>query len=505
MRIGEARTVSEPCDLSAVEARRQIGAKRLSARELLESCIARIEAVDPAVNAMVARDFARARAGAEAADAATARGDALGPLHGLPIGIKDLENVAGLRTTYGSTLFADHVPDADEDIVTAVRRAGAIVVGKTNTPEWGAGANTRNGVYGATGNPFDPSRSAAGSSGGSGVALATGMVPLATGSDTGGSLRNPAAYNGIVGFRPTPGLVPSEKRALGWSGLAVLGPMARTVPDLCLLLSTLVSDDRVDPLATTVHGRTVRRARDFAVPEPVDLAGLRVALTPDFGFAPTERHIRDVFAEKCALFSDLFASVEPATPDCEGADEVFEVLRAVQFLAAHHERVRDTPDGVGPNVRANVAEGLRYSALDVTRALKQQTVLYRRWQQFFTRFDVVLSPAVTISPRPWTELYPDAIDGAPTRTYFHWLANAYAVTNVGHPAISLPVGLDHQGMPFGLQIVGPRGGDAKVLAVAAALERQLAGDPRTARPVPDLAKLRAARPLRESPSFLGFG
>ncbi len=496
--------MSEPCDLSAVEARGLIGAKRLSARELLESCVGRIEAVDPAVNAMVARDFARARVAAAQADEATARGAALGPLHGLPIGIKDLENVAGLRTTYGSTLFADHVPTADEGIVAAVRRAGAIVVGKTNTPEWGAGANTRNGVYGATGNPFDPSRSAAGSSGGSGVALATGMVPLATGSDAGGSLRNPAAYNGIVGFRPTPGLVPSEKRALGWSGLGVLGPMARTVPDLCLLLSTMVSDDAVDPLATTIHGRSVRRGQDFAVPEAVDLASLRVAFTPDFGFAPTEAHIRAVFAEKCALFRDVFAVAEEATPDCEDADAVFEVLRATAFLAEHHERVRDTPDAVGPNVSANVEEGLGYSALDVVRASKQQTVLYRRWQAFFTRFDVVLSPAVCLSPRPWSELYPAQIDGRPTRTYFHWLANAYAVTNVGHPAISLPVGLDHAGMPFGLQIVGPRGGDAKVLAVAAALERRLAGDPRTARPLPDLARLEAAPPLSASPNFLGF-
>ncbi|WP_156640249.1 amidase [Bosea sp. PAMC 26642] len=496
--------MTEPCDLGAVDARALIGTKKLSARELVESCIRRIDAVDPAVNAMVARDDERAREAAAAADEATMRGEPLGALHGLPLGVKDLENVAGLRTTYGSPLFADFVPTEDQLIVAKTRKAGAIVLGKTNTPEWGAGANTRNAVYGATGNPFDPMKCAAGSSGGSGVALATGMVPIATGSDTGGSLRNPAAYNGIVGFRPSPGLVPSEKRPLGWNPLSVLGPMARTVPDLCLLLSAMVGDDACDPLATTIHGRQVRRPEDFARPDTIDLASLKVAVTPDFGFAPTETHIREVFADKIAAFSSVFAVTEEATPDCTGADETFEVLRAVSFLAAMHERVRDTPELVGPNVRANVEEGLRYNALDITRALKQQTVLYKNWQRFFGGYDVILTPAVTLSPRPWSELYPAEIDGKPTRTYFHWLAMAYAVTNVGHPAISLPVGLDRNGMPFGLQIVGPRGGDAKVLAVAAALESLLAGDPLTARPVPDIARLERAPKLRDSPNFMGF-
>lgn len=496
--------MTEPCDLSAVEARFLIGTKRLSSSELVASCIARIEAIDPAVNAMVARDFDGARAAAKKADDATMRGDALGPLHGLPVGVKDLENVAGMRTTYGSPLFADHVPAEDQAIVASVRRAGAIILGKTNTPEWGAGANTRNAVYGATGNPFDTEKSAAGSSGGSGVALATGMVPLATGSDTGGSLRNPAAYNGIVGFRPTPGLVPSDKRPLGWNPLSVLGPMARTVPDLCLLLSTMVSDDACDPLATTIHGQQVRRADDFARPAPCDLASLKVAMTPDFGFAPTENHIRGVFSDVCGKIAPLFASLETKTPDCTGADESFEILRAVSFMAGHYERVQKTPEKVGPNVRANVEEGLGYSALDVTRALKQQTTIYNNWQRFFEHCDVIISPAVTLSPRPWSELFPAEIDGKKTRTYFHWLALAYAVTLVGHPAISLPVGRDRNGMPFGLQIVGPRGGDAKVLAVAAALEAALAGDPLLARPVPDLSSLAKAQPISAKPGFLGF-
>jgi len=497
--------VTQPCDLGAREARALIGARKLSATELVESCIARIERLDHAVNAMVARDYERARAAASAADAATIRGEALGLLHGLPIGIKDLEDVEGLRTTYGSELFADHVPAADQLIVRSVRRAGAIVLGKTNTPEWGAGANTRNRVYGVTGNPFDPSRSAAGSSGGSAVALATGMVPLATGSDTGGSLRNPAAFNGVVGFRPSPGLVPNERRALGWYALPVLGPMARNVKDTCLLLSAIASEDAADPLATPLHGRAARQLLDYTAPPPVDLASLRVALTPDFGFAPTERHIAEVFAEKCGLFRQVFAKAEDASPDCSGAEESFEVLRSLSFLATRYEDMRTRPERLGPNVRANVEEGLRYSALDIARAMQRQTALYRRWQEFFAGFDVILTPAVTVSPRPWSELYPAEIDGRPTRNYFHWLALAYAVTNVGHPAISLPVGLDRSGLPFGLQIVGPRGGDAKVLAVAAALETLLAGDRRTARPVPDLVRLAAAPSLGGSPGFMGFG
>jgi amidase len=496
--------MTEPCDLNAVDARRLIGQKKLAPSELLESCIARIEAVDPAVNAMVARDYDGARIAAKSADTAVARGEELPPLHGLPIGIKDLQETAGLRTTFGSPIFRDNIPAADERIVAAVRAAGAIILGKTNTPEFGAGANTRNAVYGATGNPFDPTLSAAGSSGGSAVALATGMVPICSGSDTGGSLRNPASFSGIVGFRPTPGLVANERRGLGWNNLSVAGPMARTVPDLCLLLSTMVSDDPRDPLATTVHGTTMRRPEDFAIPAHIDLSRLRVAFTPDFGFAPTERHIAEVFAEKTGIFRHVFARTEDTTPDCTGADEAFEVLRAIGFLASHAEKVRTRPQDVGPNVRANVEEGQRYSAADVARAQSLQTVMYRRWQSFFADWDVVITPSITITPRSWRELFPAEIDGKPTRTYFHWLALAYAVTLPGHPAVSLPVGVDRKGMPFGLQIVGPRGGDAYVLSVAAELEAMLAGDPRTARPVPDIGRLKSAGPISEMPGFLGF-
>ena len=491
----------EPCDLTALEARRLIGGKKLSPVELLASCIERIEAVDPAVNAIPARDFDRARDAAAAAEAAVMKGDRLPPLHGLPVVVKDLEDAEGLVNSQGSPIFADDIRPADQRSVAAVRAAGGLIVGKSNVPEFGAGANSRNRVYGATGNPFDPSKNAAGSSGGSAVALACGMVPLATGSDTGGSLRNPAAFNGIVGFRPTPGLVPDERRGHGWSGLPVLGPMARTVPDLALMLSTMISDDGRDPLATTIRGRTVREAAEFHPLPELDLSSLRVALTPDFGQAPTERHIADVFADKTGLFRDLFARAEDTHPDCSGGDEAFEVLRSVSFLAKFAGHVQTRPDDLGPNIHANYQEGLGYSAPDIARALSLQTALYRRWQTFFGEHDLILSPAITVSPRPWTELYPAEIDGKPTRTYFHWLSLAYYATLAGHPALSLPVGLDRNGMPFGLQIVGPRGGDALVLAAAAALERALADDVRTCRPVPDLAALRAAPPISAHPDF----
>lgn len=248
----------------------------------------------------------------------------------------------------------------------------------------------------------------------------------------------------------------------------------------------------------------MRRPEDFVVPARIDLSRMRVAITPDFGFAPTERHIAEVFAEKIGVFRHVFAHVEEATPDCTGADEAFEVLRAIGYLASHSEKVRTRPQDVGPNVRANVEEGQRYSAADVARAQTLQTMLYRQWQDFFRDKDVILTPSITISPRSWRELYPAEIDGKPTRTYFHWLALAYAVTLPGHPAVSLPIGLDRHGMPFGLQIVGPRGGDAFVLSVAAELEAMLAADARTARPVPDLARLKAARPISEMSGFLGF-
>ena len=498
--------MTEPCDLTALDARRMIGAKQLSPVELLDSCLARISAVNPAINAVVAMDEPRARADARAAEAAVMRGDRLGLLHGLPIGIKDLEETEGLVTTFGSPLFKDHVPKADLSSVARIRAAGAIITAKTNTPEFGAGANTRNAVYGATGNPHDPTRSAAGSSGGSGAALAAGMFAICSGSDTGGSLRNPAAFNGIVGFRPSPGLVSNERKLLAWQGLPVLGPMARNVPDAALLLGAMAGDDGRDPLSYTLPGHAVREVADMWTPlRPIDLSSLRVAATEDFGLSLVEGTVREAFRARVAALTPLFAQVEATTPDCTGANEAFEVLRALNFVAAHAKKVAETPEMVGPNVRANVAEGLGYSAADVARAGVLQTQLYQRWQAFFAAgTDLILTPAITISPRPWSELFPAEIDGQATRTYFHWLAMAYIVTLTGHPAISIPLGRDAKGMPFGLQIVGPRGGDALVLRTAAAIEAAVAGDAVLARPVPDIAALAQAPPIAAMPGFLGF-
>ena len=347
--------MSEPCDLTAVEARRLIGTKQLSASELLESCIARIESVDHAVNAMVARDFDRARTAAKAADAAVARGDTLPPLHGLPIGIKDLEPTEGLRTTFGSPLFRDNVPASDKRLVAAIRAAGAIVIGKTNTPEFGAGANTRNAVYGATGNPFDPQKSCAGSSGGSAVALATGMAPLCQGSDTGGSLRNPAAFCGIVGFRPTPGLVPTERRAHGWSGLSVVGPMGRTVADTALLLSAIAGDDAGDPLATTIHGKTVRDPARFLPARAARPGRPARRADPRFRLRPHRETYRLGLRRKdqhCSATS----SPAPTTrhPIVPAPTKRSRCCAPSATSTSHLDKVRNTPDLVGPNVRANV-------------------------------------------------------------------------------------------------------------------------------------------------------
>lgn len=490
------------CDKSAVELVGLLKRRALSPVELLEACLTRIAAVNSAVNAVVTLDEAGARTAADVAEAEIARGEDRGPLHGLPILIKDTQDTKGMRSTYGSPILADNVPVADQASVGRLRAAGAIIFGKTNTPEWAAGGNTRNPVFGATGNPFDPQRSAAGSSGGSAVALACGMAPLASGSDTGGSLRNPAAFNGIVGMRPSYGLVASDKRAHGWSNLSTDGPMARDVADLALMLSVMASDDVRDPLAYSLPGEPVRATPSrWTPPAAIDLSRLRLAFTEDFGFAPTEAAIRRAFRTRVGRITPLFADAREGTPDCTGADDTFAVLRAALFLTQHGKNYRERPEMIGPNVRANVEEGLSYSLDDYARAAATQTKIYRAFQAFFETCDVLISPAITISPRPWAELYPAEIDGAPTRSYFHWLALAYAVTLPGNPALSLPLGVDEAGLPFGLQIIGPRGGDARVLAVAAALEAAFAGDADMRRPTPDIARLASLPPLSRTPGF----
>lgn len=484
--------MSDLADLSATEARALIGRKALSPVELAEACIARIEALDAAVNAVVGRDFEGLRAGARAAEAAVIEGAALPPLHGLPLAVKDMDDVAGMRTTFGSELYADNIASRDNGLVSSLRGGGALPFAKTNVPEWSAGANTRNRVFGTTVNPHDLSRNCGGSSGGSAVALALGYAPLATGSDMGGSLRTPAAYCGVVGFRPSPGMVPDEARRIAALPLSTAGPMGRTVADTALLYSVMARPDARDPWW---------RAGAVASAAPVDLSQLRVAVTPDFGFAPTSRAVRQSFTAALAPLTPLFGQVAETHPDSSGADRIFAVLRALSFLAAFSDAVDRVPDKVGPNVTANVHEGRGYSAADVAQALEMQGAYHRRWQGFFEEWDVLLSPVATVQPRDWHELAPEEIDGVPTQSYYHWLGLAYATTLAGHPSITIPCGADAEGLPFGIQLVGSRHGDARLLAIAAALEAAIRATPALASPRPDLAALRAAPPISAAPGF----
>jgi amidase len=477
--------MSELSELSAVKLRRLIGAKEVSPLEVLASCLGRIEEINPALNAITATCVERAQKEAKAAEGAVMRGDELGPLHGLPLGVKDLSETEGVRTTWGSLLYADFMPEKDERVVAALRGAGAIIVGKTNTPEFGAGAHTTNPVYGPTGNPFDPRRSCGGSSGGSAVALATSMLPLATGSDTGGSLRIPAAFCGVVGFRPSPGLVPSETRVFGWSPLSVEGPMGRTVEDAALLLSAQVSSDRRDPLAGRTDGS------DFAALRPIDLSSLRVAVSEDLGFAPVDRRIRETFRARVSVLGSAFKSCEVRDPDMAGANEAFEIVRAVGFLAAHKEHYEKNRDRLGPNIVANYEQGLAMSAADVAWGYAAQTRIYRAFQEFFKEVDILITPTVAVPPFPLEAPYVAEIDGIKMRTYFHWIALTYGLTLTTHPCVSIPCGLEPTGTPFGLQICGPAGEDKFVLEVAHALEGHLTADPTMARPLPDLTRLRA--------------
>ncbi len=475
--------MTEPCDLSAVEARRLIGNKKLSPVELLDSCLKRIASVNPALNAIVAMDQQGAKQAAKAAEQAVMRGDDLGLLHGLPIGIKDLQATGGLKTTWGSLIYKDHVPEEDEATVANLRDQGAIILAKTNTPEFGAGANTKNRVYGATGNPFDPDKTCAGSSGGSAVALATGMLPLATGSDYGGSLRTPAAFCGVSGFRPSPGVVPGPERSSALSPFSVNGPMGRSTADLHLLLKAQVDLDKHDPFSSDDALR---------IPEElphIDLGGLRVAISTDLGCAPIDKEIRRIFQERLGSFRHVFAEAEDRDPDLGPVHDVFEILRGVYFVGAHRERLEKHRDMLGPNVIDNTERGLKWTAADIAWANVEQSKIYRRFIDFFADADVLICPAASVSPFPHSELTVTEINGEPMPTYMRWLAITYGLTTAIPAAAVIPCGLDHAGMPFGLQIVGPNGSDALVLAVAHALEQVLAENPATARPMPDIGAL----------------
>jgi len=477
--------MTEPCDLTAVEARRLIGQKALSPVELTDSCIGRVEAVDGSVNAMVTRCFERAQSEAKAAEAAVMQGDALGALHGLPMGVKDLNVTEGVLTTYGSPMHAENVPAKDERIIAALREAGAIVIGKTNTPEFGAGANTKNAVFGATGNPFDPSRICGGSSGGSAVALATGMAPICTGSDTGGSLRTPASFCGVVSHRSTPGVVPSDRRGIGLTTYNVQGPMARTVADTSLMLSVMAGNDPSDPLSGPIDANIFRTVED------IDLSGLRVAWSTDLGCVPVDNELARIFEERVGMLASSFKSCERRDPDMADALDVFWVIRGVGFLAGRLDAYKNNRDKLGPNIISNVEAGLKMTAEEIAWANAEQTAIYRRFQEFFEDIDVLLCPGNSVSPFPVEQLYCDEINGKKTANYVEWLGIASAITLTGHPVTLIPTGLDDTGTPFGMQVVGPRRhSDRFTIGTAAAIERVFQGMPATQRPLPDLATLR---------------
>lgn len=469
---------------SAVELRALIASKQLSPLELLDACIARIAAINPYINAITATCFERARNEARAAGEAVMHGKPLGLLHGLPIGIKDLEETAGLLTTYGSALYRSNVPARDNALVARLRAAGAIVVGKTNVPELGAGANSRNTVWGATGNPFDPRLNAGGSSGGSAAALAADLVPLCSGSDTGGSLRIPAAKCGVVGFRPSPGVVPSERKLLGWTPISVVGPMGRNVADTVLQLRATAGLDISDPLSYALGDDP------FASLPQVDLSQLRIGYTEDFGVCEVDNQIRQVFRNKIAAIAPHVKECNPINIEMGQAHRCFDVIRAESFVASLTEAYQRDPSSLGPNTRANYELGASMSLADSAWAQAEQTRIFRRFQAQFADVDVILSPTTPVSPFPWSELFLKEVNGVALENYYRWLALTYVVTLATNPAISLPCGTDHQQMPFGLQVIGAFRADRHLLGTAAALEALFDSTAELRRPRPDLERLK---------------
>ena len=425
----------------------------------------------------------RAHREARIAEDAVRRGERLGILHGLPVAVKDIMRTEGITTTFGSPHFRSHVPEADDAIVASIRREGGIVFAKTNLPEWSAGGNSINPVYGVSGNPFAPDLTCGGSSGGSAVALATGMTPLAVGSDNAGSVRIPASFCGVVGLRPSPGRVPSDNAAVSLLHLLVSGPMGRDVGDTWMLFSAIADFDSRDVLSIPL-------GPDYRHPlEPLDLSRLRVAITPDLGFAPIEPDLKSLFVERAQTLSGFFKSVREDPPDFEGVERAYDILRAVLFSGTYLEQHRREPGWWGELVSGNVERALRYDMADVGWAFRHHTTLYRQFQEYFNDIDLLICPTMGVRPWPKYELFPRRIGDRQLEGYFDWVAMTYAITLVGHPSISIPSGVDSQGLPFGVQIVGPRHGDVFLMRAALAIEQALAVDPALGRPMPDLGLL----------------
>ena len=443
---------------------RRIAARELGAEELMRRFLARIEEVNPAVNAIVTLDEEAALEGARAADAALARGEAPGPLQGLPVAVKDLTPTRGIRTTFGSPIYRDFVPDEDALYVERMRAAGAIVVGKTNTPEFGAGSQTFNAVFGATRNPYATERTCGGSSGGAAVAVACGMLPLADGTDMGGSLRNPASWSNVVGFRTSPGRVPVWPRTMLYNPLGVAGPIARHVADAALLLSAMAGPDPRVPLSIETPGARFRE------PLERDFRGARVAWSPTLGGYPVEPAVVDVCGGAAARLEELGCTVEEADPDLRDADEIFQTLRAFSFAMAHEAHIRDHRDKLKDTVVWNVEKGLALGAMDIAHAESKRAALLDRVVGFFGRHDYLVCPTTQVPPFPVDTDWVREINGVKLETYIDWMAACYAITVTGCPSISVPAGFTGDGLPVGIQIVAPPKCDFEALQLAHAYE-----------------------------------
>jgi amidase len=415
---------------------RFIRSKQLSARELVDAHLEQIDRLNPRVNAIVTLVPELAREAAAQADERLAHGETCGPLHGLPVAHKDLFDTAGIRTTYGSQIYAKHVPATDDILVERMRRAGAITIGKTNTPEFGAGSQTFNKIFGATRNPYDLTKTCGGSSGGSAVALACGMAPIATGTDLGGSLRNPAAYCNVVGFRPST----ADDANLNTSGC-----MARSAADLALALSV------TDPLN-----------RSFK--------GVRIAWFKDLNGAPFDPGVLSVIEQQRHTFEALGCAVEEAEPDFAPAEVAFRILRAWNSGVSHGERLRKYPDGFKDTLKREIEEGLKLTNADVARAEAARIQLSRNFDAFFESYEYFILPTTQVSPFEIDLPYPTEIAGRKLETYIDWMKSCWYISATGHPACSVPGGFTPNGLPVGLQIVGRRQADIGVLQLAHAFE-----------------------------------
>ncbi|TWP33803.1 amidase [Leekyejoonella antrihumi] len=460
--------MTDLCFLDARELAGMLRRKEVSAREVVTAHLDQIGRVNPQVNAIVTLTAEQAFADAAAADDRLAAGERIGPLHGMPFAFKDTDDTVGVRTTYGSPLFADHVPERDELVVGRVKAAGAITLGKTNVPEFAAGSHTFNEVFGVTRNPYDLSRSAGGSSGGAAAALACGMVPLADGSDMGGSLRNPASFCNVVGFRPSPGRVPTWPNADPWSTMAVQGPLGRTVADAALLLSVQAGPDARSPIAIEQPGKA------FAGPLEQDLCGLRVAWSPDLGGAvPVDQAVTDVLTPQVKVFEELGCRVELDCPDLTGAEEVFRTLRARLFDRGLGVHLDEHPNQVKASIAWNINEGRKLTVADLNRAHSLHAALFHRVREFFGQYDLLLLPVSQVVPFDATLEYPTRVAGQPQRSYLDWMRSAYLISATGCPALSVPAGLTPAGLPVGLQIVGPHHADLAVLRAGHAFQSAL--------------------------------